>query len=39
VLFVNPGSAGPRRFRLPVAIAYVWLGGAAARGEVVVLEV
>jgi putative phosphoesterase len=23
VLFVNPGSAGPRRFRLPVAVAMV----------------
>jgi predicted phosphodiesterase len=23
VLFVNPGSAGPRRFKLPVAVAIV----------------
>lgn len=27
VLFVNPGSAGPRRFKLPVTIAYLDLGG------------
>jgi putative phosphoesterase len=27
VHFVNPGSAGPRRFRLPVTVAYLDLGG------------
>jgi putative phosphoesterase len=26
VLYVNPGSAGPRRFRLPIAIALLRLG-------------
>lgn len=26
VLFVNPGSAGPRRFKLPVAIGYLGIG-------------
>lgn len=26
VLFVNPGSAGPRRFRLPVTVALLRLG-------------
>jgi len=33
VLYVNPGSAGPRRFRLPVAIAYLHVvsGSATAR--------
>jgi putative phosphoesterase len=27
VCFVNPGSAGPRRFSLPVTVAYLELGG------------
>jgi hypothetical protein len=27
VLYVNPGSAGPRRFRLPVTVARLRLGG------------
>ncbi len=33
VLFLNPGSAGPRRFNLPVAIAYLQFarGSATAR--------
>jgi putative phosphoesterase len=33
VLHVNPGSAGPRRFHLPVAIARLWVerGDAVAR--------
>jgi putative phosphoesterase len=33
VLYVNPGSAGPRRFKLPVAVAYLDIvsGSAAAR--------
>jgi putative phosphoesterase len=29
VLYVNPGSAGPRRFKLPVAIAMLRIGRAA----------
>lgn len=33
VLFVNPGSAGPRRFKLPVTIGYLAIaeGSAAAK--------
>ena len=32
VLYVNPGSAGPRRFKLPVTVALVTVnGGVAAR--------
>ncbi len=27
VLFVNPGSAGPRRFRLPISAAELWIDG------------
>ncbi len=38
-LFVNPGSAGPRRFTLPVAVARLQVTGGEVRGEVVVLDV
>lgn len=31
VLYLNPGSAGPRRFTLPVALATLELGGDAMR--------
>ena len=30
VLYLNPGSAGPRRFSLPVTVAIVTLGGEIA---------
>jgi len=38
VLFVNPGSAGPRRFRLPVAVARLHVGRGQVRGELVLLD-
>jgi putative phosphoesterase len=38
-LFVNPGSAGPRRFTLPVAVARLHIAAGRVRGEVVVLDV
>ena len=38
VLFVNPGSAGPRRFRLPIGVARLHLGPAARRAELVELS-
>ncbi|MGH8221034.1 MAG: metallophosphoesterase family protein, partial [Steroidobacteraceae bacterium] len=34
VLFVNPGSAGPRRFKLPVTVGFLILTDGAARGEI-----
>jgi putative phosphoesterase len=37
VLFFNPGSAGPRRFRLPICLGRLHVEGAAARGELVTL--
>ncbi|TWO70308.1 metallophosphoesterase family protein [Caenimonas sedimenti] len=37
VLFVNPGSAGPRRFRLPISIAQILVDGASASARVVEL--
>ncbi len=39
VLFVNPGSAGPRRFTLPVAVARLRVTGAGVRGELVQLDI
>ena len=33
VLFVNPGSAGPRRFTLPVAVGEIVLSGTPVTGR------
>jgi uncharacterized protein len=38
VLYFNPGSAGPRRFRLPVSIGLLGLGQQGIRAEIVTLE-
>jgi uncharacterized protein len=38
VLYINPGSAGPRRFRLPVTVARLELGQAPYAVEFVDLE-
>ena len=32
VLYVNPGSCGPRRFSLPISMAWLTVGGGAAPG-------
>jgi putative phosphoesterase len=37
VLYLNPGSAGPRRFRLPVTIARVRISGEMIDPEIVEL--
>jgi len=37
VLYFNPGSAGPRRFKLPVSIGKLILENGGARGEIVTL--
>jgi putative phosphoesterase len=39
VLWVNPGSAGPRRFSLPVAVARLRIAGGRVHGEIVELTV
>ena len=39
VLYVNPGSSGPRRFKLPVAVAELHVGGGSIRARLVDLEV
>ena len=38
VLYVNPGSAGPRRFTLPVAVARLRVRGRRVAGKVVLLD-
>jgi putative phosphoesterase len=37
VLYVNPGSAGPRRFRLPVTLARLLIDGDSVRAELITL--
>lgn len=39
VLYVNPGSAGPRRFKLPIAVAELLIDGDAVTARVVELAV
>jgi putative phosphoesterase len=39
VLFLNPGSAGPRRFKLPVSIARIRVSGGDLDPEIVTLNV
>jgi hypothetical protein len=39
VLYFNPGSAGPRRFKLPVTAGKLVIRGGAVSGEIVALEV
>ena len=39
VLYVNPGSAGPRRFKLPVAVGKLRVNGLNVEAEIIELEV
>jgi putative phosphoesterase len=39
VLFVNPGSAGPRRFKLPVAVARLAVSQQTLNVELITLDV
>ena len=39
VLFVNPGSAGPRRFKLPIAVGRLEASTNGVTAEVVILAV
>jgi putative phosphoesterase len=34
VLYVNPGSAGPRRFKLPICVALLEIAGDAIHAEI-----
>jgi len=38
VLFLNPGSCGPRRFKLPVGLALLTVTEQDARAELITLE-
>ncbi|MBV8510329.1 MAG: metallophosphoesterase family protein [Xanthobacteraceae bacterium] len=39
VLFLNPGSAGPRRFKLPVSVARIRVSGGALYPQIITLNV
>jgi uncharacterized protein len=39
VLFLNPGSAGPRRFELPVTLAWLKIDANAVSAQIVHLDV
>ncbi len=39
VLYLNPGSAGPRRFSLPVTCARLWIEDGRADAEIIELPV
>jgi putative phosphoesterase len=38
VLYVNPGSAGPRRFRSPVSVAFLYVEGGSVEAELLMLD-
>ncbi|MFZ2170716.1 MAG: metallophosphoesterase family protein [Methylococcaceae bacterium] len=38
VLYVNPGSAGPRRFKLPIAVAEIIISGSSVSARIVELS-
>jgi putative phosphoesterase len=39
VMYLNPGSAGPRRFRLPIAVARIQVSTSGLKAELVDLEI
>jgi putative phosphoesterase len=39
VLYLNPGSAGPRRFKLPISLARLTVAGARVQARLVTLEI
>jgi len=39
VLYINPGSAGPRRFKLPIAIAEMGITGKSVTARIIELDV
>jgi hypothetical protein len=38
VLYFNPGSAGPRRFKLPVTVGRLMVEDGKIRGQIVPLQ-
>jgi predicted phosphodiesterase len=39
VLFLNPGSAGPRRFKLPVSLAIIVINEEGIKPQLIELQV
>jgi len=39
VLYVNPGSAGPRRFKLPIAVAELIVDASVVKAEIIALQI
>ncbi|KJU79379.1 phosphodiesterase [Ectopseudomonas oleovorans] len=39
VLYLNPGSAGPRRFKLPIGVGILHIEDDRARAELITLEI
>lgn len=39
VLFLNPGSAGPRRFKLPVSVARLVANGRGLEAQILLLDI
>jgi putative phosphoesterase len=39
ILFINPGSAGPRRFKLPVAVGKLWIHRGNVHAEIIELKI
>jgi uncharacterized protein len=38
VLYVNPGSSGPRRFKLPISVGEITVSGSAVKARIVGLS-
>ena len=39
VLYFNPGSAGPRRFKLPITVGRLTIDSGKVRGEIISIQV
>ena len=39
VLYVNPGSAGPRRFKLPISVGELHVAGSSVKARLVELDI
>jgi putative phosphoesterase len=39
MLFINPGSAGPRRFKLPVTVGTLWINRDDVHAEIIELKI
>jgi hypothetical protein len=39
ILYVNPGSAGPRRFKLPISVGFLEITGATASASLQELQI